>query len=98
MLADQARADHPVTLLHQAAARLLECYLERGTGPVPLAQVRVPTLVIHGTADVIVPPSVGAEMAAALPDARLLLLDGVGHVPQMTRPHEVVEAIRTTFG
>jgi pimeloyl-ACP methyl ester carboxylesterase len=81
-----------------AAARMLECYLERDTGPVPLAQVRVPALVIHGTADVIVPPSVGEQMVAALPDARLLLLDGAGHVPRMTRPHEVVEAIRKTFG
>jgi pimeloyl-ACP methyl ester carboxylesterase len=82
----------------EAAARMLEGYLERDAEPVPLAQVRVPTLVIHGTADVIVAPSVGTEMAAALPDARLELLDGAGHVPQMTRPHQVAEAIRRTFG
>jgi pimeloyl-ACP methyl ester carboxylesterase len=82
----------------EAAARMFECYLERETPLPALSGIRVPALVIHGTADVIVPPEVGKTVAAQLPDARLVLIDGAGHVPTMTRPHEVARAITNRFG
>ena len=44
-----------------------------------LRQVRVPTLVVHGTADRLVRPSGGKATAKAVPGARLLLVDGMGH-------------------
>ncbi|GHH77226.1 alpha/beta fold hydrolase [Promicromonospora soli] len=47
----------------------------RGT----LADVAVPTLVLHGAADPLFPPEHGAALAAAIPGARLVLLPGVGH-------------------
>ncbi|MFD6176188.1 MULTISPECIES: alpha/beta fold hydrolase [unclassified Isoptericola] len=43
-----------------------------------LADLRVPTLVVHGTEDPLFPGH-GAALAAEIPGARLLLLDGVGH-------------------
>lgn len=39
----------------------------------------LPTLVVHGTADPVFPPAHGRALAAAVPGARLLELDGVGH-------------------
>jgi pimeloyl-ACP methyl ester carboxylesterase len=44
-----------------------------------LGGVRAPTLVIHGTADPLVRPSGGRATAKAIPGARLLLIDGMGH-------------------
>ena len=44
-----------------------------------LSTITVPTLVIHGTADPMFPPRHGEALAAEIPSARLLLLDGAGH-------------------
>lgn len=41
--------------------------------------LRVPTLVVHGSEDRVVPPAMGAELAATLPGARMVTLDGAGH-------------------
>ncbi|WP_166843907.1 alpha/beta fold hydrolase [Isoptericola sp. BMS4] len=43
-----------------------------------LAELAVPTLVVHGTEDPLFPGH-GPALAAAIPGARLLTLDGVGH-------------------
>jgi len=62
-----------------------------------LTDINVPTLVIHGNKDVIIPMDVGKYIANAIPEAELLILNGVGHVPTMTRPQEVVAAIERRF-
>lgn len=62
-----------------------------------LAGMRVPALVVHGSRDLIVLPRDGRGLAAALPDAELLMLPGVGHVPTLTRPVEVSAAIHRRF-
>jgi pimeloyl-ACP methyl ester carboxylesterase len=89
-------------MLHRAdgasAARLLECYLKPVLTPTPLAEITVPTLVIHGTADRIVPVEVGRAVAAAIPGAELVLLEGAGHVPTVTHPYEVARVITQRFG
>jgi pimeloyl-ACP methyl ester carboxylesterase/predicted glycosyltransferase len=51
-------------------------------------RVRCPVLVIHGTEDEQVGPSVGAELAGAL-GGRLVLLDGAGHAPHARDPVKV---------
>jgi pimeloyl-ACP methyl ester carboxylesterase len=58
-----------------------------------LADVAVPTLLIHGTADAIVPISTAQLMAGHIPSCRLLILEDGDHVPIMTRPDEVAVAI-----
>ncbi len=45
-----------------------------------LPNVRVPTLVIGGTADVLTPPSEAKRIARLIPGARLELLRGGGHM------------------
>jgi pimeloyl-ACP methyl ester carboxylesterase len=54
---------------------------EGGDGGARLAEVAVPTLVIHGTEDPLFPPGHGVALAGEIPRAELLLLDGVGHQP-----------------
>lgn len=44
-----------------------------------LAAVTVPTLVIHGSDDPLFPLPHGEALAATIPGARLVVLDGVGH-------------------
>lgn len=46
-----------------------------------LAQVRVPTLVIHGRQDNVVPYAQGREIAAAIPGAKFVTLETENHVP-----------------
>lgn len=43
-------------------------------------QVRVPTLIFHGTEDPIVPPDHGEALAKAISKSRYFLIDGFGHV------------------
>jgi pimeloyl-ACP methyl ester carboxylesterase len=78
----------------EQAARIIEMWGDEDVSEVDAGGIDVPTLIVHGTADAIVPVEVGRALAAALPNAELLELDGVGHVPTMTRPDEVVAAIR----
>lgn len=62
-----------------------------------LEQIRQPTLLIHGRGDIITPVSASEEMARRIPDARLVIVEDAGHVPVITRPAQVVEAISAFF-
>ncbi len=44
-----------------------------------LAEIRVPTVVVHGTKDKLVAPSGGRATAKAIPGARLVRIEGMGH-------------------
>jgi pimeloyl-ACP methyl ester carboxylesterase len=57
------------------------------------ARITAPTLVIGGMADKLVDPRVPAQVAKVVPDSRLLILPGVGHVAQMEVPRIVAQAI-----
>ena len=76
----------------EAAARIFEAHYLPQIAP-SLADVSVPTLVIHGEEDHIVPLAVGRHVAATIPGAELVVIPGAGHVPTITRPRAVVEAI-----
>ena len=53
-----------------------------------LPTVRQPTLVVWGALDRVLSPSAGPVWAESLPDARLVVLPGVGHAPMMEAPAE----------
>lgn len=55
--------------------------------------VTAPTLVIGGRQDQLVDVRVATRTALAVPDSRLLMLDGVGHVAQMEVPRLVARAV-----
>jgi pimeloyl-ACP methyl ester carboxylesterase len=59
---------------------------DAGPADARLSQLRgLPTLVLHGTADPLFPPAHGRALADAIPGARLIELDDVGH--QLPPPH-----------
>lgn len=48
-----------------------------------LGSLRIPTLVVHGEQDPLIPPAAGQATAAAIPGARLVMMPGMGHdIPQ----------------
>ena len=55
--------------------------------------IRQPALILHGEADAIVPIEEAQRLAAALPNARVTVVPGAGHVPTMTRPQVIADAI-----
>jgi pimeloyl-ACP methyl ester carboxylesterase len=58
-----------------------------------LDSITVPTLVICGTSDVITPPAESRRIARRIPDARLELLEGAGHMLMLERAEAVDELI-----
>ena len=58
-----------------------------------VAAVKAPTLVIHGSADRVIPVSAARELIRRRPDWQLRVLDGVGHVPMMETPDLFLEAL-----
>lgn len=60
-----------------------------------LARVTVPTLVIQCTDDVVAPEPVGAFVHRAIPGSALTVIGATGHIPILSGPSEVIEAIRT---
>src|SRR3954454_6037297 len=53
----------------------------------------LPLLIVWGDRDPIIPVSHGEEAHAAVPDSRLEIFDGAGHVPQLEQPGRFVAAL-----
>ncbi|HEA70366.1 MAG TPA: alpha/beta hydrolase [archaeon] len=83
----------------EAAVRLIRLFegADGGNAEYSLSDITVPTLVIHGSKDVITPLESGKYLANKIPNAELVVIEGAGHVPTITYPYEVVEAIEHHF-
>ena len=79
----------------QGYARQLVAIMAQGNRSSNLKSVSVPTLVIHGSDDPLVPVEGGRATANAIPGAELLIINGMGHdFPEGAWP-QLVEAIST---
>ncbi len=87
---DEAEVRHLATVMYDrgfhplGVARQLVAVLASGDRTAALAGLRLPTLVVHGTDDPLVPFPAGQATAAAIPGAELLAIEGMGH--DMPRP------------
>ena len=70
-------------------ARQMAAIVANGDRRAKLAQVAVPTLVIHGDADPLVPLEGGKDTAASITGAELMVIPGMGH----DLPLELVDMI-----
>jgi pimeloyl-ACP methyl ester carboxylesterase len=59
-----------------------------------LASIDVPTVVVHGTEDALMPIDAGRRLAELIPNSRLIELDGVGHLVPHEAPERTRELIR----
>lgn len=57
------------------------------------AKVKVPTLIVWGTRDKLVDVRLAPQTAAAFQNSKVLILKGVGHVPQMEQPVKTAGAM-----
>lgn len=63
-----------------------------------LPSIRCPTLVLGGLQDALLPPALSEEIAAAIPGARLVLLDACGHCGNLEQPDAVSAAMAEWLG
>src|SRR6266852_1247302 len=58
------------------------------------AQIKIPTTFILGERDMMTPARAGKTLAAALPNARTIILRGAGHMMMAERPDELLAALQ----
>ncbi len=59
-----------------------------------LPRIQVPTLVIYGAEDGIIPRPEVEAMAAGIPGARLAVIEGAGHLPNLEQPEVFNREVR----
>jgi len=78
----------------EGVARQLAAVLTQKNRKPDLGSVAVPTLVIHGADDPLVPVEGGKDTAEAIPRAELIIIDGMGHdLPHGGARPQIVDAI-----
>ena len=55
--------------------------------------ISVPTLLVWGRNDRVIPLSVGERFNGDIPNSKLVVLDNVGHVPQEEKPEETIAVV-----
>lgn len=96
---DEARDPERASQLHArglnppGVARQLAAILASGSRKKQLESVRVPTLVIHGDADPLVPVECGIDVANTVPGANLLIIKGMGHALPISMWPQIVNGI-----
>ncbi len=82
------RGYHPA-----GSARQLAAIIASGNRTKALAGIKAPTLVIHGRPDPLVPVEGGMATADAIPGAKLLIVERMGHALPLSTWGEVIGAI-----
>jgi proline-specific peptidase len=90
MILDGMRSKLRPEALIYSAAHLLKGYslLER------LHEITIPALIVAGRQDFIYPPEAQNELAAGLPNSRLVFVDRASHNPHEEHPAEVIQVVR----
>jgi pimeloyl-ACP methyl ester carboxylesterase len=79
---------------HPLGFRLMATALAIANTREQLAAIRVPTLLVWGDADARSPITIADQFLEAIPNARLVVLRGAGHLSNLERPDEFTAAVR----
>ena len=90
---DRAERCYARGLNPAGVGRQLRAILASGARNKALANVRTPTLVIHGTVDPLVRPEAGKDTANSIPGAKLLMVEGMGHAMPIPMWPQIIGAI-----
>jgi pimeloyl-ACP methyl ester carboxylesterase len=85
----KARADHSwadQAMLRSTRGLVRSQFLKNRAGWADMKKITAPALVLWGDEDKLVAPDLAPFVAAAIPNARLLVLENVGHVAMMEDP------------
>ncbi len=78
----------------EGVARALEALGGRADRRADLPGIAMPTLVVVGSEDALTPPPFAETLAAGIPGAELVVIEGAGHLTALERPREFAEAVR----
>ncbi len=59
-----------------------------------LPDLNIPTLIVHGDEDQLIPLAEAQAMAAGIPNAELVIIPGAGHMPNLEQPTVFNDAVR----
>jgi len=96
-LVDDVVVDRYVDLSRAPGHRDILIHLQQGRVEATkekLAALNVPTLIMHGKQDKLIPVADGQRFADAIPNATLIEYDGVGHVPMEQIPEKSAADLR----
>jgi 3-oxoadipate enol-lactonase len=97
--ADEGRWDafHEMATKARAARQTIELQAQAVFGHDTsgrLGEISAPTLIVHGSEDGMLPLVNGRQIASLMPDARLEIIEGVGHMFWWEQPQRSAELIR----
>lgn len=85
-------AAHVLTMMrgtsHKGAAAALRGRAERPDYTPLLSQINVPTLIVVGSRDEFTPISDAEFMRGKIPDSKMAIVEGAGHMPNLEKPAE----------
>jgi len=79
----------------QGVARALRAMATRTSTTDLLESIHVPTFLVVGEEDILTTPAEMREMAAAIPKARIQVIEQAGHLPNLEQPLLFLEALRS---
>lgn len=86
---------YELTLREGNRVALMQRMDQLAPGPVErLAEIKVPTLILWGGKDRLIPPRWGSEFNQGIPGSRLVVFPKLGHVPQEEDPAATLAALR----
>jgi pimeloyl-ACP methyl ester carboxylesterase len=77
----------------EASIRELQAVMDRPDSRGRLPDIAVPTLITVGDQDGTTPPDLAREMAAAIPDSRLVIVPGAGHLALLEQPEAMTRVL-----